>query len=101
MITIIINSIWKMENFFKPNRIESSKAEDEPYESFGNIARSRLGMQAQYASRYVDGFMGEYPNCGEGLRFKGNTDDYHSLQIHPGDVEEFVKRVIEARANQN
>jgi len=29
---------------------------------------------------------------GDGLRFKGNTNNYHSLKIHKDDVEEFVWR---------
>ncbi len=29
---------------------------------------------------------------GKGLRIKGSTDLYHSMEIHKGDVEEFVKR---------
>lgn len=64
---------------------------------FGEIARGRLGQQCQYASRYVDGKIEGYPNLGEGLRFKGDPGDYHSLEIHREDVEEFVRRVEEYR----
>lgn len=60
----------------------------------GDVARKRLGMQCQYASRYVDGRHGS-PNLGAGLRFEGNPADYHALRIAEGDVEEFVRRVQE------
>lgn len=63
---------------------------------FGPIARDRIGMQAQCASRYVGGAHGN-PDLGAGLRFKGRRDDYHFLEIHADDVEEFVRRVLEHR----
>jgi hypothetical protein len=59
---------------------------------FGPIARERCQEQCQYASRYVDGKLPGYPALGQGLRFQGDTRDYHSLRIHRGDVEEFVRR---------
>ena len=59
---------------------------------FGELVRSRLGMQCQYASRYVGGLC-EYPDLSQGLRFQGSRSDYHSLTIHQDDVEEFIKRV--------
>ena len=60
--------------------------------NFGKVARKELGMQAQYASRFVDGRHGE-PNLGDGLRFKGLPKDYHSLMIEENDISEFVSRV--------
>lgn len=52
---------------------------------FGDVARSRCKQQCQYVSRYV-------PNLGEGLRFRGEPSDYHFLEIHKDDVNEFVRR---------
>lgn len=68
-------------------------AQDAGYRLF-NEDRS-LG-QNQYASRYVDGRHG-YPNFGEGLRFKGDPEDYHSLYIHIDDYDEFHRRVKKHR----
>lgn len=62
------------------------------YINFGDMARHKMNMQCQYASRYVDGVIDGWKNLGEGLRFKGNTNVYHSLRIHKDDVEEFVQR---------
>ena len=60
--------------------------------NFGDISRSRLGQQCQYGVRYIKGEHG-FPCFGTGLRFKGETSDYHSMQIHVDDIEEFVRRV--------
>lgn len=65
---------------------------------FGEIARSRLNQQSQYASRYIDGRNG-YPNLGEGLRFQGESHDYHSVEIHKDDVDKFVNRVFNFRGD--
>ena len=62
------------------------------YVSFGDVARSRCGEQAQYASRYIDGNLPGYPALGEGLRFQGDSRDYHSVKIHRDDVDEFCRR---------
>lgn len=81
---------------------------DEDYVDFGDVARSRLGMQCQYASRYVGGLcdyqnLTSDPAAGRTLRFKersrpvSSADDYHSLRIHRDDVEEFVARVERVR----
>jgi hypothetical protein len=82
----------------------------EEYVNFGDVARSRLLMQCQYASRYTGAVKGdgtidpEYwkeidgsPCFGVGLRFRGSTKGYHSMEIHKDDVEEFVRRVAEYR----
>lgn len=66
---------------------------DENYVSFGKIAR-RLGSQAQYCSRYLDG-LDDHPYLGENIRIRGNTSDYHSLEIHRDDVALFVRRYEE------
>ncbi len=62
--------------------------------NFGEfVALPLLQEQSQYASRYVDGFHGEYPNLGKGLLFIGDPRDYHELLIYKDDIEEFVCRV--------
>ena len=67
------------------------------YVNFGDVSRKQLGIQCQYGSRYVDGVLDGWKNLGEGLRFKGKPDMYHSLRIHKNDVEEFVRRYNEHR----
>jgi hypothetical protein len=68
---------------------------------FGTVARDFCGMQAQYASHYVDGRHPGAPHLGKGLRFRGtggkalDTADYHNIEIHKDDVETFVRRVLE------
>ena len=69
------------------------KSNDPDYVEFGEVARKRLGMQCQYASRYVGGH-NDSPDFSQGLRFKGEKWDYHSLLIHKDDVEEFVRRAM-------
>lgn len=64
---------------------------DGNYIIFGDLAREKLGMQCQYASRYVDGRLG-YKNLGDGLRFIGDPKDYHTLKIHQDDAKIFVER---------
>lgn len=84
-----------MENLKSNNErklSEKYKSDERGFVSFGDISRGELNKQSQYGSRYVNGFQGEYPNLGEGLRFEGDPDDYHSLKIHKDDIEEFVRR---------
>ena len=38
---------------------------------------------------------------GEGLRIKGNSKDYHSMEIHRDDVEIAVARYKEYQENRN
>lgn len=67
------------------------------WREFGDVCRNECREQAQYGSRYIDGRLG-YPNLGEGLRFRAryggplDTSDYHFIDIHKDDVEEFVAR---------
>lgn len=82
----------------------TSAAEQEQYVSFGDIARSKLGMQCQYASRYVDGaFPDEYPDLasdpalGNPLRIYGDSGNYHSYMIHRDDVDAIVHRISQYR----
>lgn len=66
---------------------------DEGYGSFGDFARSRLKQQCQYASRYIEGKLDNYPALGKGLRFKNlDRGDYHSYRIHRDDMDEFQQR---------
>jgi hypothetical protein len=48
--------------------------------------------QNQYACRYIKGEHGS-PNLGEGLRFQGDSSNYHSIYIHKDDYDEFHRRV--------
>ncbi len=89
-----------MENFEK--NINSLNIEgidfqfdNEGFVQFGDVARRSLNQQSQYASRYIDGALEEYPNLGDGLKFKGSPSDYHDVKIHKDSIEEFVKRIRE------
>lgn len=70
------------------------------YVDFGDLVRDRIGMQCQYASRYLDGTIEGYPRLGEGLRIAGCLDEYHTLLIHKCDAEEFLRRLIEYRESR-
>ncbi len=68
------------------------------YVDFGDVSRQQLGLQCQYGSRYIDGYIDGWPNLGKGLRFigfdsGGHINNYHAMKIHRDDVEEFVRRV--------
>ena len=65
--------------------------------NFGDIARSRLNMQSQYASYYVDGRFDKKQNLGKGLHFIGDTRNYHELLIYKNDVDEFVRRATDRK----
>lgn len=76
------------------DQLEQIEMGDADFVNFGEfVCHPLLRQQSQYASRYVDGFRGEYPNLGEGLRFMGSPRDYHELLIHKNDIKEFVRRV--------
>ena len=61
--------------------------------NFGDVVREKVGMQCQYASMYIDGIC-ERENLGVGLRFRNlNHDNYHIIEIHRDDVDEFVRRL--------
>ncbi len=83
------------ENSESSKSPEKYVADENGFVNFGDVSRGELGKQAQYGSRYVNGFRDEYPNLGEGLRFEGNPSDYHSLRIHHEDIDEFVRRFKE------
>lgn len=59
---------------------------------FGEMARSVLSQQCQYASYYVSGVAGR-PRLADDLRVDGDEYNYHSLRIHQDDVRSFVERV--------
>lgn len=59
---------------------------------FGDVARNRIGMQCQYASRYLN--PKEYPDISHDTRWKGDIANYHEIYIHKDDVESFVSRVL-------
>ena len=91
----------KSVEIFPPSHVilDMSLKPDPDYVEFGEIARRRCDEQAQYCSRTIDGFL-EYPNLGEGLRFRGDPRDYHFVEIHKDDVEEFVTRWKAYKARQ-
>jgi len=68
--------------------------EEPDYINFGDMARSQLGQQCQYASRYATNDFAElgWAFLGEGLRIKGEQANYHFLEIHRDDVETFIAR---------
>lgn len=70
------------------------------YIDFGDLVRGKLGMQCQYASRYLDGTIEGYPCLGEGLRITGSLDMYHTLLIHKDDATEFIRRMTEYRESR-
>jgi hypothetical protein len=65
------------------------------YVDFGDVARERLGMQAQYARQYLTD-----PELGKGIRWQGRIEDYHGLTIHKDDVKTFVERTQAWRRSQ-
>lgn len=69
---------------------------NEDYIDFGDYCRKEIGIQCQYGSFYLRGIAG-YPNLGEGLRYSGNSGDYHSIRIHKDDAPIFKKRLFERR----
>lgn len=79
-------------------------SESQGFVRFGDAA-CKIGIQSQYASRYVAGGDG-YANCGSDpelgrvLRFRGDPGDYHGLEIHADDVDEFAARVKAAKQKE-
>src|SRR5579864_7293286 len=74
------------------------------YISFGDVARNLMGKQCQYGSRYILGEPDSYPSLGQGLRFNGLDDpggNYHTIGIHPQDIEEFIRRYYAYMAFMN
>jgi len=61
---------------------------DNNYVEFGDVARRQIGMQAQYARRYLKDEV-----LGKDIRWSGDYDNYHFLKIHKDDVATFVDRV--------
>jgi hypothetical protein len=67
------------------------------YVKFGDVSRNLMDMQAQYGSRYLHGVEGK-PNLAVGLRVEGDPDDYHTVSMHPEDIDEMVARFRAYRA---
>ena len=66
---------------------------DDGYIDFGSVSSHFLDRQTQYGSEYIQGSPQGRPNLGIGLRFNGDlVDNYHSIGIHPDDIDEFVRR---------
>lgn len=70
-------------------------ADADGYVDFGDVSRKELGKQCQYGSRYVTKLDEEYPDLGEGLRFRNLDRSYHEIKIHIDDIPEFVRRYNE------
>jgi hypothetical protein len=77
------------------------ESDSEGYVNFGDVSRGGLGIQCQYGSRYVTGVFEDYPNLGEGLRFKNlSCNHWHGIRIHHEDVPALLKRYSEYRAER-
>lgn len=100
--SLLLTFYIKMLLYWVGTQLETAmKTVGDGFVNFGDVvARGRLRQQCQYASRYVDGKIEGYPNLGNGLRFKGDSGNYHSLRIHGDDVDEFVRRVEEYRSRR-
>lgn len=64
---------------------------DTEFVNLGDVCRKRLGQQAQYGCRWSE-------TIAKGLRYTGSVADYHSMEIHRDDVDEFVRLVTAARS---
>lgn len=87
------NSQWKetnrvIDHISMPNTI----VDPSKYIDFGDFSRKHLGLTCQQGSKYVDGAIDNYPEIGQGLRFLGNNNNYHSLKIHEDDIQTFLNR---------
>lgn len=74
-------------------------SEKEKYVDFGEQILDRLGMQSQYAARYLFGVLGS-ENLGQDLKIEGSYDDYHFIKIHPADLEIFIQRLIDLKKSK-
>lgn len=85
------------EQFFKQPKIREqylSKIDSEGYLRLGEVSRNEFGgRQIKNIASLLDGSEGV--NLGEGLRYKGNSGDYSSIEIHIDDLESFIERVKE------
>lgn len=80
---------WKI---YLDNEFEI-KSDGNGFVNFGDVARSLMGQQCQYASRYFcRNWQDEYPYLGHELRITGTSANYHDMRIHKDDVAEAVKR---------
>ena len=78
---------------------EGSVTPEREYVNFGDICHKRLGITTRVGSFYLHG-LGGYPNLGEGLKLKGNSQLIHSLEISAEDAETFIQRVEKFRKEQ-
>lgn len=81
-LTIVSNVVRRYSN--------KSKNQGEDYIPFGPVARGKLNNQAQYARHWL-----RDPEVNEGIRWRGDFSNYHTLEIHKDDVDDLVKRVKE------
>lgn len=96
------DSSFSIKPFVDQNGNRYCEAAD-GYVNFGDVSRNLLGMQCQYGSRYIHGEQEGFPALGKDLRFNGSDEpgDYHSIGIHPEDIEEFVHRYSAYKAYRN
>ena len=73
--------------------------QEKEYINFWDICHKRLGITTQVGSFYLYG-LGGYPNLGEGLEHKGDSQLIHSLEISKEGAETFMQRVELYREEQ-
>ncbi len=75
----------------------SKTQEEKDYLNFGDYVRNTIGMQCQYAYRYLHGVNGN-PALGKDLRTKRmDTGSYHDILIHKDDAPIFRQRLEDHR----
>lgn len=84
-----------------PSKYESITDREYNPEEFGNyikfsdVVHEKIGMQAQYASHYVDGLC-NYPLLAKDLRIislGGKDGEFFEWLIHKKDANKFAKRI--------
>lgn len=87
----MVNAVMLSEE--ETEAIASLVSDSEGFVRFGDVSLYVLGVQTQYAARYLEG-LGDSPKLSEGLRYVLSAGgNYHSYRLHMEDVEVFVLRV--------
>lgn len=70
---------------------------EKEHQGYVNISEAlEILGQSQYVARpLTNAFPDDYPNLGEGIRYEGTYDNYHSIRIHPDDVLLYAERYID------
>lgn len=79
---------------FQIELLPEHQVDPDVFVNFGDICRCYSHTQTQYGSKYLLGVVVDFPNLGEGLSFRGDPNNYHSLEIRCGDVPTFVSRFL-------